>query len=100
MPTDWTPSDSDGTSRTKTKFYGDPRYTEEVNKFLNGFSVTNSVPAPGAALYDGYAEDAEEERKELDANVFLDSEILDDIMSESEREDIVETVYTTRLARK
>lgn len=91
MPTDWTPSDSCGARRAKTKFYGDPRHTVEVNKFLNRYSGTSRhSKVPSAASNDVYAEGAEEERKE-DAD-HLESEIFDDAMSDKDGEEATETV--------
>lgn len=92
MPTDWPIIDSDLVHKIKTKFNGNPRYVEVVNKInKKSHETTESLLARSINFNEEYMEEGNEEHKEEIKK--LESEIFNDVVSVFEAEEMAEMVY-------
>lgn len=90
MPTDWSITEFETVQKIKNKFNGNPRYVEVVDTFNKQSKETNDYSTtPSSILKEEYMDDVEENR---DAVKGLESTIFNDLVSNHETEDIMETV--------
>lgn len=88
MPTDWSITELDTVQKLKSKFNGNPRYVEVMDKF-NKKSKGTTDHSTSSLLKDEYMDEGEEHREAVQR---LESSIFNDLVSNHEAEDIMEMV--------
>lgn len=87
MPTDWSSSGTYLVRKIRTRFYGNPRYLEVADRFLE---INNSTVASNLMFNDEafYGEEGIQENSR-----HLENEIFNDLQSETDAEETTETVW-------
>jgi len=92
MPTDWSVIETDLVRKIKTRFHGNPRYLEWIDKSNKKSHETTERPiAPSIVFNDDYLEGGEEEVKNLESLTY------NDIVSVTEFDEVMDETVKRRV---